>query len=144
MTRYWIGVASREHVHNGITCGIAQMCHGKQGPLKRMQPGDWIIYYSPKELFGGNVPCRKFTAIGKVKTGEPYLYKMSEDFIPWRRDVQFYPAQEIAIQSLLAKLSFTKNSKNWGFIFRRGFFEITPDDFQIIAAAMGVPIDGKD
>ena len=49
MTRYWIGVASREHVLRGIAEGIAQVCHGKQGPLARMQPDDWIIYYSPTE-----------------------------------------------------------------------------------------------
>lgn len=53
MTRYWIGVASREHVHRGVKGGFAQVCHGKPGPLERMAEGDWIIYYSPTVEFGG-------------------------------------------------------------------------------------------
>lgn len=34
--RYWIGVASREHAMKGIYGGFAQLCHGKEAPLKKM------------------------------------------------------------------------------------------------------------
>lgn len=43
MTRYWIGVASREHVQRGMLGGFSQVCHGKYGPLKSMSEGDWIM-----------------------------------------------------------------------------------------------------
>ncbi|MDQ7862723.1 hypothetical protein RCO48_21920 [Peribacillus frigoritolerans] len=33
--RYWIGVASRDHVMKGIDGGFAQLCHGKEAPLKK-------------------------------------------------------------------------------------------------------------
>ena len=56
--RFWIGVASREHVHLGIAGGFSQLCHGNAYPLKRMAVGDWLIYYSPKERFGENIPAR--------------------------------------------------------------------------------------
>jgi hypothetical protein len=135
---YWIAVASREHVQKGKIGGFAQVCHGKQSPLHRMKPGDWIIYYSPTEQFGKKTSCRKFTAIGQIENKEPYQYKMSKDFIPWRRDVQFIPAQEVAIESLLDKLSFIKNKNHWGFIFRFGLFKIPKNDFDQIATAMGV------
>jgi hypothetical protein len=39
MTRYWIGVASKEHVQRGVLGGFAQVCHGKAGPLNRMEEG---------------------------------------------------------------------------------------------------------
>ena len=138
MTRYWIAVASREHVKKGITEGIAQVCHGKQGPLKRMNPGNWIIYYSPTEIFGEKQPCRKFTAIGCIKDKEPYQFKINDTFIPWRRDVSFLPAREVAIESLVEKLSFIKNKKNWGFIFRYGLLTIPKQDFLLIAKEMGI------
>jgi hypothetical protein len=32
--RYWIGVVSKEHVMRGVQRGFAQVCHGKEGPLK--------------------------------------------------------------------------------------------------------------
>ena len=64
--RYWMGVASKDHVQHGITGGFCQLCHGKAQPLKHMQPGDWMVYYSPKEQFEATKPCQQFTAIGQV------------------------------------------------------------------------------
>ncbi|MCU4670958.1 EVE domain-containing protein, partial [Bacillus paralicheniformis] len=59
--RYWIGVASRDHVLKGVSGGFAQLCHGKEAPLKRMNPDDWIIYYSPKQNLKDDAPYQKFT-----------------------------------------------------------------------------------
>jgi EVE domain len=141
MTKCWVGVASREHVAKGVRDGIAQVCHGKQGPLKKMQPGDWIIYYSPVEIFGSKQPCRKFTAIGQVQQGQPYQFEMSPDFIPWRRDVQFYTAHDAAIEPLIHQLDFIENKLYWGFKFRFGLFEIKHHDFLLIAQNMGVNVE---
>lgn len=138
MTRYWIGVASLEHVQGGVEGGFAQVCHGKQGPLKYMTGGDWIIYYSPTVHFGGKDPCRAFTAIGQVHSEDPYPFTMSPHFVPWRRNVSFVPSQAAPIAPLLEKLTFIKDKSKWGFPFRRGCFEISQYDFQIIAKAMGV------
>lgn len=138
MTKYWMAVASREHVLRGLKGGFCQVCHGKPGPLKLMSEDDWIIYYSPTEKFGVKIPYQKFTAIGQMKHTPPYLFKMSEDFIPWRRDVQFYSAKEVSILSLIDKLSFIQNKSRWGFPFRRGCFSIDYKDFTAIASLMGI------
>jgi hypothetical protein len=138
MTRYWIGVASKEHVQRGVLGGFAQVCHGKAGPLHQMKEGDWIVYYSPTIKFGQKEPCQSFTAIGEIKGGDPYLFAMIEDFIPWRRDVSFIKSNDAPIQQFLEELSFVKDKKKWGFLFRRGCFEISQKDFQIIAKAMGI------
>lgn len=138
MTRYWIGVASKEHVRRGVLGGFAQVCHGKAGPLNRMKEGDWIIYYSPMLKFGQKEPCQSFTAIGEVKRGVSYPFAMNEEFVPWRRDVAFAQSNGVPIQELLERLSFIKDKKKWGFPFRRGCFEIFQEDFLIIAKAMGI------
>lgn len=138
MTRYWIGVVSKEHVQRGVSGGFAQVCHGKAGPLNRMKEGDWIIYYSPTIKFGEKEPCQSFTAIGKIKSGNSYPFAMSEDFVPWRRDVDFINSREIPIQTLLDNLSFIEDKQKWGFPFRRGCFEISQTDFEVIAKAMGI------
>jgi len=138
MTSYWIGVASKEHVQRGVLGGFAQVCHGKAGPLHRMKEGDWIVYYSPTIQFGQKEPCKSFTAIGKINTGNPYPFRMSKDFVPWRLDVSFLPSEETPIQILLDDLSFITNKQKWGFPFRKGCFEIPQTDFQIIARAMEV------
>lgn len=141
MAKYWIAVASREHVNMGVKGGFAQVCHGKGGPLKRMVPNDWIIYYSPVEIFGEKTPCRKFTAIGTINKNGPYEFSMSSDFTPWRRDVTFRFAKDAPIEPLIANLSFIKNKKSWGFPFRRGCFEISEQDFKLIAKSMGVVLN---
>jgi predicted RNA-binding protein len=140
MTKYWIAVASREHVLKGKENGFMQVCHGKQNPLKRLKPGDWVVYYSPVQIFGQKEICRKFTVIGQIKDQEPYQCKMSDDFIPWRRDVNFLQTNEAEIEPLINKLSFIKNKKQWGFVFRYGLLSVPFEDFKLIASCMGVDI----
>ncbi len=70
--------------------------------------------------------------------GDACPFAMSEDFVPWRRDVSFVKSREIPIQTLLNELSFIRDKQKWGFPFRRGCFEISQEDFQVISRAMGV------
>ena len=135
--RYWIGVASRDHVRAGIAGGFCQLCHGKAGPMRRIQPGDGIVYYSPRTAMRGGETVQGFTAIGTVKRGEPYAFDMGGGFVPTRRDVAFADAQDAPIQPLLDRLSFTIGRKSWGQAFRYGVLEITREDFALIAEAMG-------
>jgi hypothetical protein len=136
--KYWIGVVSHAHVKRGVDEGIAQLCHGKAAPLRRMQRGDWLVYYSPRAEFRGSEPCQAFTAIGQVADDVIYECQLSEDFIPSRRAINYLPCQQAPIQPLLDQLSFSRKNRNWGFLFRRGHFEISEADFRHIAEAMHV------
>ncbi len=135
-TRFWIGVASRQHVLIGKAGGFAQLCHGKERPLKRMAKGDWIIYYSPQEILGEKTPCQRFTAIGEVISEKVYQVEMAPGFTPFRRDIRFSPAKEIPIRPLIDQLSFIKDKANWGYLFRFGHLQIPETDFRFIAEAM--------
>lgn len=137
MSRYWVGVVSREHVKTGEAGGFCQLCHGKDAPVRRMRPGDCLIYYSPREKIRGGEPVQAFTAIGEIKPGEPYTHNMGNGFMPTRRDVAYRSAREVPIRPMLDELTFTANQRNWGMIFRRGVFEIPVKDFNLIAIAMG-------
>lgn len=135
-TKYWIIVASKDHVKNGIAEGIAQTCHGKVAPLKRMRKHDFIIYYSGKQTLGKPLPCQEFTAIGKVADDQIYECRVSEDFCPSRRNIEFLPAADVSILPLIPALDFIQNKKSWGYPFRFGFFEINRHDFELIASQM--------
>jgi len=54
--KFWIGVASKDHVLRGIDGGFCQLCHGSAQPLKRMSVGDWLIYYSSKATLARRSP----------------------------------------------------------------------------------------
>ena len=123
-TKYWIIVASKDHVKTGLAEGIAQACHGKTSPLKRMLKDDFIIYYSGKQTMGKPEACQEFTAIGKVMDDEIYQVQVSEDFCPSRRNIEFLPSQDVSILPLIPELEFIPNKKSWGYPFRFGFFEI--------------------
>ena len=137
-TRYWIGVASRDHVMKGVAGGFCQLSHGKAGPVKLLSPGDWIAYYSPRAAMREGDPVQAFTAIGQIKLGEPYAGDMGGGFHPIRRDVDFLKAKEAPIRPLLEGLSFAKGRTSWGYAFRRSSFEVSEADFRKIAEAMGV------
>lgn len=134
--KYWIIVASKDHVKTGIEQGIAQACHGKASPLKRMQKDDFVIYYSGKQTFGKPDKCQKFTAIGKVKDDEIFKFQMSAEFCPSRRKIIFFESKDISILPLIDSLDFIQNKKKWGYPFRFGFFEIKEHDFKLISSLM--------
>lgn len=136
--RAWIGVVSRSHVWRAVEGGFAQVCHGKQGPLLRMRPGDWLIFYSPATELHVGEPLRAFTAIGRVKEGDPYRFYMGGGFEPYRRDISYFKAKEVPLAGLSAVLHFTQRGSNWGMLARRGHFEIDLHDRDLIARAMGV------
>lgn len=135
-TKYWIIVASKDHVKTGIAEGIAQTCHGKASPLKRMRKDDFIIYYSGKQTLGSPEVCQEFTAIGKVIDDEIYEFRVSEDFCPSRRNIEFLPGEDVSILPLIPGLNFIQNKKSWGYPFRFGFFEINRHDFELISSQM--------
>ncbi len=108
-----------------------------------MAVGDWLIYYSPKELFEATLPCQKFTAIGKVVGEDIYPFEMFLGFIPYRRDINFLKAIDVPIRPLLEQLSFIKDKSRWGYAFRFGHLEISKTDFDIISNSMlgRIPVD---
>jgi len=134
--KYWIAVVSKDHLQNGVKGGFMQVNHGKASALKRIHKDDWIVFYSPKKTFLGKEKLQAFTAIGQAIDDEIYQIEMSKDFIPFRKNINFKNAKKVSIISLINNLTFIKNKKSWGFIFKFGFFEIQEADFTIISGLM--------
>jgi hypothetical protein len=118
-----------------------QVCHGKAAPLRRIRPGDGVVYYSPTTALGGGEPLQPFTAIGRARQGDPYVVDMGAGFRPYRRDVDWAEARETSIRPLLERLDFTAVGSNWGYQLRFGLIAIGARDFAIISEAMGAPPD---
>jgi hypothetical protein len=84
----WIAVASAAHARLGCATpqrGFMQVCHGKCAPLKRVQPGDRVVYYAPTVTLGGKDRLQSFVSIGVVLPGVPYAFDMGGGFVPFRR-----------------------------------------------------------
>ena len=141
MKKNWLAIASADHVAVGRSAGFMQVCHGKVSPLKRIRPGDCVVYYSPNQRYSashaqrGKDRLQAFTAIGTVKDGAPYRADMGGSFQPFRRDVIWHEGEPMALALLQTKLAFTQE-KNWGYRLRQGLVEISEADMAIIAEAM--------
>ena len=136
LRRNWLAVASAEHVRQGRLSGFMQVCHGKAAPLRRVQPSERIVYYSPTITFRGKDKLQAFTALGIVNQGDPYQVDMGNGFCPYRRDVTWFAAKETPITPLLDQLDFTKEKQHWGYQLRFGLFIISDHDMELIAKAM--------
>lgn len=134
--KFWVIVASKDHLQRGLAGGFIQANHGKAAPLRRMQAGDWVIFYSPKLEYDRPEKLQCFTAIGKVTDEDIYQADMGAGFVPFRRNVKFLPAQDISILPLIGELSFIKDKTHWGAPFRFGTLEIPEVDFRLIAEKM--------
>lgn len=134
--QYWVVVASCDHALHGVELGIVQANHGKAGPLRRMHPGDGLVLYAPKRVFGQSAPCQCFVALGEVSDGPVFQANVSADFQPFRRQAHYQPVTETPIQPLLAQLEFSADNPHWGFVLRRGCFPISAADFARIRAAL--------
>ncbi len=141
VSRNWLAVASAEHVAMGRKAGFMQVCHGKAAPLRRVQPGDRIVYYSPNSNYSPSHAVREkdrlqsFTAIGTVKAGAPYRVDTDALFQPYRRDVDWHEAEAVPIATVLGQLELGRE-KNWGYRLRSGLIEISDRDMATIAEAM--------
>jgi hypothetical protein len=134
--KYWIVVVSKDHMARGVEGGFMQANHGKEGPLKRMGVNDGVIFYSPKQTFAGKEPLQAFTAIGEVADDKIYQHKMAENFIPYRRNINYQKCKDTPIAPLINDLDFITNKTSWGYQFRFGLFEIPERDFNLICGKM--------
>ena len=143
MTRYWINTVSRNHVRIGVEEGFTQANHGRATSLRRLGRGDSVAFYSPRTSYPDGEPLQRFTAAGRVLDDEPYQAEMTTAFHPWRRRLQFRTVRRLPSWDLLDELTFTKGRRQWGFVFRRGLFEIAAEDFQWIARAMKLQLEDR-
>lgn len=134
--KYWLAIASADHVQRGRAEGFMQVCHGKSAPLRRVKLGDGVVYYSPAQTMGGKDKLQSFTAQGVICGDGVYQVDMGQGFSPYRRDVQWSDTMIIPIRPLLDRLELTRGKSNWAYPFRFGLLEITTHDYQLIAQAM--------
>lgn len=134
---YWVNTVSRNHVVVGQRGGFVQANHGRAAPLARLEQGDLVVFYSPKEVYGETAPCQRFTAVAEVG-GESYQVVIADGFRPFRKPARYLRVTEVPIQPLLDSLAFIPDRTHWGLPFRRGLFGINRSDFELITAAMGL------
>ena len=137
MAKCWVNTVSRDHVRGGVEGGFTQAGHGESSGLKRLRTGDWLVFYSPKT----SLPRRRAAAGRSPRwvvspTRTCIKVEMASGFVPWRRNVEFVECAEAPIRPLIDELTFIRDKQRWGYVFRRGLFEIPCEDLELIKRAM--------
>src|SRR6476660_1969811 len=114
----WVNTINRDHVQLAVEGGFTQAGHGRASGLKRLNAGDWLVFYSPKTSLEGGQRLQAFTAIGRVADDELYQVEMAPGFVPSRRNVNFVNCVETPIGPLIDSLNFIKDKNRWGYMFR--------------------------
>ncbi|MBM2620438.1 EVE domain-containing protein [Actinoplanes sp. LDG1-06] len=130
--RFWVSTASLDHVEGAVAGGFTQADHGANTRLRRLRPGDHIVFYSPRTTMTTGDPVRRFTALAVVTGTEPYQAETGH----WRLACEFEPVTAVDVKPLAGELSFIPDAAHWGYPFRRGLFGIPEADFATIAARM--------
>jgi hypothetical protein len=137
--RFWIVVASLDHVELSVAGCFVEVNHGKAGPLERMRGGDGIACYSPRRTYPDGAPLQAFTALGRVAAAP--IVQSPLEHQPFRRAVEWLPSTHAPVRPLLDALGFVANRAHWGAAFRFGFLRIGAEDFLRISAAMACPFE---
>lgn len=136
MAKYWILIAPKDYVLKGKAADYAQACHGKSNPMRRLNMGDGIIYYSPKLKPEISDPFQSFTALGCVIDEKPYQVELADGSKHYRRNVRYLSGRDVKVKPLINHLTFIKDKERWGSIFKYGIIQISEQDFKLIATAM--------
>src|SRR5258708_37964303 len=137
MQKYWVNVIPKERVSLAVEEGIMQS-QGDEAHLSRLQKDDMVIFYSPREDVEGTKKLQAFAAVGQITDDLVYPVEISPGVKAFRRKVTYTPAKEIPVIPLIQKLSFIRNKKHWGFIFKLNLIQILEEDFRIISDEMVV------
>lgn len=134
--KHYLGIAEKVHADMCVEAGIVVL--GLDGPsgVRKLNPGDGVVYYSPKIAPDGDI-LRSFTALGRVIGEGEYERDFDGGHRLWVRDVDWDTrVQPVSIYDLLDQLSWIKKPKNWGFYMRGSHRQIPGEDFALIYSAM--------
>src|SRR3546814_2389529 len=66
LARYWIVVASADHIRTAVDGHFVQAGHGRRAPVETFHHGDWVACYAPRERMSAGATVQAFKAVGAV------------------------------------------------------------------------------
>jgi predicted RNA-binding protein len=121
--------------------------------IHKIATGDIITFYlsrkkvdSPPNDLSQRV--RQFRGIARVTGGpfesdNPIWQVRGTEIFPYRRSIEFLSDARTDVGSLIEKLSFVTNTTFWALPLRKGYVEITLNDFETIQKAMKTGSDRR-
>jgi hypothetical protein len=75
--KYWINCLSENHVFAGIEGGFTQAATWNADPMRRLNAGDVVIFYSEGTTYRAGARLQAVTAMGRVAGKDPFQTKVT-------------------------------------------------------------------
>lgn len=137
MKKYWINVVPKERVVKAVEESIMEF-EGIDAHVNTIEKDDWVIFYSPREDVAGTIKLQAFSAIGQIADDTMFLVEDVPGVQVYKRKVNYLKVKEAPLIPLIQNLSCIRNKKHWGTVFKMDLFQISKEDFELIAKTMGI------
>ena len=105
MSRHWVATVRHDLVRAGVAGGFTEADDGGDTRLRRLDRGDGLVLYSPREAADVRRPLQCLTALGAVADDEPHRDAGTGR---WRRRVDFETVRPVPIRPLLPLLGYLR------------------------------------
>src|SRR3546814_8869389 len=79
LARYWIVVASADHIRTAVDGHFVQAGHGRRAPVETFHHGAWVACYAPRERMSAGAKVQAFKAVGEVVGDQVLAVDRSEE-----------------------------------------------------------------
>lgn len=144
MAQRWIVTVSEDNLKETLKHNQIGLPERRRDLLKRVRPGDTVVFYIGKKRAGYGGPkssVSQFGPIAKV-TGEeffsdaPIWRSRRGDSFPSRLPISLVLEGRVNAAEVIPHLSFTRNKDKWGLYFLTGIRAISEEDYKTLLTAI--------
>ena len=133
--KYWFCVTDEENWRVVKEKKIWGVPERRKGIMDHVRPGDLLVFYVMPKRIGGI-----FRVVSMPFESKEEIFGWGEygrhELFPFRVSLETVetPKTPVEFEPLIQKLSFTKGRRRWSAPLRRGMFEISREDYELIKA----------
>ena len=144
MARRWIVTVSEDNLQETLKHNLIGLPQRRRNLVKRVQPGDTVVFYIGKKRAGYGGPKASVSQFGPIAevTGEEFFSdapiwgsKGGETF-PSRVPISVRAEGRISAADVIPQLNFVRDKDKWGLYFLTGIREISEEDYKTLLAAI--------
>jgi len=144
MAQRWIVTVSEDNLQETLKNNLVGLPERRRNLLKRVRPGDTVVFYIGKKRAGYGGPRASVSQFGPIAevAGEEFF---SDDPIWGVRGKERFPARlpiclvsegRVNAADVTPRLNFVRDKNKWGLYFLTGIRELSEEDYKTLLAAI--------
>jgi len=143
MAQRWIVTVSEDNLQETLKHNLIGLPERRRNLLKRVRPGDTVVFYIGKKRAGYGGPTASVSQFGPIAevTGEEFFSDVpiwgsrGRDVFPSRLPISLVSEGRVNAADVIPHLSFIQKSR-WGLYFLTGIRELSEEDYKTLVASI--------